>query len=388
MLKRRFAHSTQEATMRSEKLCMVLLFVLFLFVYGLAKEPALVLEIPLEGETFSGDISDGNLILSSQKGLRVVKSDGKETFKAVLGPNQHLVASEDGGFYGITTYSKKASPGFLAAERFELHSAEGEKLWEIENPEVSEFFISEGGGLVVGMWGGEGSTESPLVFYDHAGELILSTVVSFPQGITFSSNGRYVLVNSAKDGLLLFDDSGELTSKLGPCERFAISADGEHVAAVSNDSLRFYHQGKLAGEPQQVSPFVREMAFSPESGFLGLIDKKNLYLFEVKTGKLLWKHTLEQPELSFVSLDLSPGGERTITGLDFDKGSKAPPEERHTNGLVIVFNKGASLIWQKEISYKLWGAIFPRVQFSEDGSRFSVATREKIYLYQGAWFED
>ena len=137
------------------------------------------------------------------------------------------VASDDGGFYGITTYSKKASPGHLAAERFELHSANGVKLWKIENPEVSEFFISPGGRLVVGMSGGEGSGESPLAFYDHDGELISSTVVSLPQGILFSSNGKHVLVNSAKDGLLLFDDSGELKVKLAPCDWFAISSGGE-----------------------------------------------------------------------------------------------------------------------------------------------------------------
>lgn len=373
--------------MRCAKQYLALLFVVFLFDYGLAKEPELTLEISLEGKIVSGDVLDGNIILSSPEAFQVMKSNGKEIFKAELGPNQHLVASEDGGFYGITTYSTKASPGFLAAERFELHSADGEKLWEIENPKVSEFLISPGGELVVGMSGGEGSPESALVFYDHAGELISSTAVRFPQGISFSADGKYVLVNSAKDGLLLFDDPGELKSKLGPCERFAISADGEYVAAVSNGSLRFYHQGKPIGEPQQVGPFVREMVFSPESEFLGLIDKKNLHLFKVKTGKLLLKHTLKQAELSFVSLDLSPGGERTVTGLDLDKGSKAPPTERHTNGLVLVFHKDGSLIWHEEISYKLWSALFPRVQLSADGSRFSVTTREKIHLYQGNWSE-
>ena len=370
-------------------LTLILLSLLFAPA-GFAFEPELIFEIPVEEKTISGNILDGKLILSSQETFRVLTPEGKESYpqdpnsdQRNLKPNQGLVTSEDGEFFGIATYTKDASPGLLGAKSFELYSIDGKKLWEIENPEVSDFYISNGAKLVVGISGAEGSPESQLIFYNPSGELITSTKISFPQGISFSSNGRYVLVNTAKDGLLAFNEAGDLIANLGLCEKFAISADGEDVAAVSNGELKFYHQGKPTGNPLKINSLVREMSFSPENKYLSAIDKKNLYLFEVQTGKLLWLYALDQPELSFISVDVSRAAEKIIAGIDFDKGRKSPPEERHTKGLVYLFDKNGKIIWEKQLSYKLWSALFPRVQFSSDGKRFCIITREKVYLFKG-----
>jgi|GEM_PF-1149622 len=389
--------------MRDLKRYLTLIFLSLLFApAGLAFEPELVLEMQVEEKTISGNILDGKLILSSQERFRVLTSEGKESYpqdpnsdQANLKPNQGLVTSEDGEFFGIATYTKDASPGFLAAERFELFSADGKKLWEIEKPEVSDFYISDRAKLIVGISSADGSPESPLVFYNNAGDLIFDTKIRFPQGVSFSSNGKYVLVNSAKDGLLVFNDAGDLSAgqltqmrstgkaNFGTCEQSTISSDGEYIATVSNGELKFYHQSKSIGNPLKINPLVRGMSFSPENEYLGVFDKKNLYLFEVKTGKLLWRYALEQPELSFISVDVSDDAEKIIAGMDFDKGRKFPPEERHTKGLVYLFDKDGKIIWEKQLSYKLWSAFFPRVQFSSDGKRFCIITREKIYLFKG-----
>ncbi len=369
--------------MRNQARCFTLVFLLLLFNYGLAQEPELVFEMPVEGKTISGDILDGKLILSSQERFWVLTPEGKEPYRANLKPNQGLVTSEDGEFFGVATYTKDAPSGFLAAKRFELYSTDGEKLWEIKDPKVSDFYISNGAKLVVGISSVEGSPESRLVFYNHIGDSIFSTKIRFPQGVSFSSNGKYVLVNSAKDGLLAFDDSGDLKANFGPCERFATSSDGEYVATVSNGELKFYHQGKPTGNRLKINPLVRGMCFSPENKYLSVIDKKNLYLFEVQTGKLLWRYALDQPELSFISADIPDNAEKIIVGIDFDKGRKVPSEERHTKGLVYILDKDGKILWKKQLSYKLWSAFFPRVQFSSDGKRFCIITREKVYLFKG-----
>lgn len=370
--------------MRELKRYLILIFLSLLFApAGLAFEPELIFEIPVKEKAISGNIIDGKLILSSQEMFRVLTLEGKESYRANLKPNQGLVTSEDGEFFGIATYTKDASPGLLAAKRFELYSSDGEKLWEIKDPKVSDFYISNGAKLVVGISGAEGSPESQLIFYNPSGELTTSTKISFPQGISFSSNGRYVLVNTAKDGLLAFNETGDLTANLGLCEKFATSADGEYVATVSNGELKFYNQGKPTGNPLKINPLVREMCFSPENKYLSVIDKKTLYLFEVQTGKLLWQYAMEQPELSFISVDISRDAEKIIAGIDFDKGRKVSPEERHTKGLVYIFDKDGKILWKKQLSYKLWSALFPRVQFSSDGKRFCITTREKVHLFKG-----
>jgi len=149
--------------MRDLKRYLTLIFLSLLFApAGLAFEPELIFEMPVEGKTVSGDILDGKLILTSRESFRVLTSEGKESYQKNLKPNQGLVTSEDGEFFGIATYSKDASPGFLAAERFELFSSEGKKLWEID-PAFggTDFYISNGAKLVVGISSADRSPESP-----------------------------------------------------------------------------------------------------------------------------------------------------------------------------------------------------------------------------------
>ncbi|MGB2804962.1 MAG: WD40 repeat domain-containing protein [Candidatus Zixiibacteriota bacterium] len=360
---------------------LVLAFILLPFKFGFALEPELVLEMPVEGRIIGGDILDGKVVSLSREKLWVSTPEGKRSFQMSLKPNQGVVASDDGGFFGITTYSKDVPVGFLGAERFELHSADGEKLWEIEDPEVSEFYVSNGAKLTVGISANGESPESHLAFYNQAGELIFGTKVGFLQGVSFSANGKYFFASSAKDGLKSFDESGQLKDNFGTCDKFAVSPDGDYVATVLDGNLKFFHQGKPIGDPREIDPLVRAMSFSPESECLAVLDKKNLYLFEVAGGKLLWQHTLDQTELSFISVDVSPGAERIIAGIDFDKGREAQSKDRHTRGLVYIFDREGKITWQREFSYQLWSALFPRVQFSSDATRFSVMTREKVYVF-------
>jgi len=363
-------------------LSLILLFLLF-SPYCLAFEPELILQIPVgKDNTINGNPLRGKLILASPGSFSVLTPQGKKFYQGSLKPNQGLVSSEDGNFFGIITYSESSSPGILASKRFELYTADGGKLWEIENPGVSSWFISRQARLVVGISSPEGSSESKLVFYDDKGALIFEKKVKFPQEISFSPNGKFIFVNSARDGLLCFDDSGELKAGFGACEKFATSPDGEYVATISAGNLKIYKRGKLISSSARIGPLVRALSFSPESKYLSLIDKKTLYLFEVSTGRLLLRYALSKPELSFISLDVSGNAEKIIAGIDMDKGRSFPPEQRHTRGLVYIFDRKGKLIWKKRISYTLWGALFPRVQISVDGKRFCILTREKVYTFK------
>ena len=357
-------------------------FVLSLFELGLAFEPELIFDLPVEGRVVGGQVMDGKLISSSPDRVWVSASDGRESFQMALEPGQGIVASQNGEFFGITTYSKGVPAGFLAAKRFELYSAGGKKLWEIDDPEVSEFHISNKAELIVGISAGDEDPESGLVLYDRTGQLLSSTTVGFLNGVAFSANGKRLLVNSATDGLISFGESGQLEDNFGPCDQFAISPDGDWAATMLNGHLKLYHQGKPSGDSTEIDPWVRAMSFSPGNDYLAVADKKNLYLLEVATGELLWKHTLNQAGLSFISVDAARGGESVIAGIDFDSGREAGRHQRHTKGLVYVFDKMGKITWQREFSYKLWSTLFPRVRFSAEGTRFSVMTRERAYLFE------
>jgi len=367
--------------MRSAARYLIFALVLSLFESGLAFEPELVSELPAEGRIVGGDVLHGNLVFSSPDRLWVSTPEGKESFQMDLKPGQGIVASQDGEFFGITTYSKKVPAGFLAARKFELYSADGKKLWEIDDPKASEFYISNRAELIVGISAGNETPKSGLAFYDRSGQMLSSTTVGFLNGVSFSANGKRFFANSAKDGLMSFGDSGELEDNLGPCDRFAVSPDGEWVATVLEGRLRLFRQGQPTEFSPQIDPLVRSMSFSLGNQYLAVLDKKNLQLFEVANGQLLWKHTLDQAGLSFISVDVSAGAKRVIAGVDFDRGREAGRHQRHTKGLVYVLDKKGEIAWQREFTYKLWSTLFPRVRFSADGTSFSVLTRERAYLF-------
>jgi hypothetical protein len=375
--------------------CALILFlVLIAQVQVKALEPVLILERPIQEKSVNPNFVNGKIILSSREELSTLNQAGKESFKLKLKENQDVITSENGEYFGITTYSTKGAPGFLKAEKFVLHSAFGKTLWQIENPKGSAFFIANNGKLVVGVSGFEGKKESELIFYNENGDSVFSTKINFFQSLSFSPNGGSVFVRSGTDGLLVFDQKGDLKGKYETCQEFTTSFDGERVACVSDDKLNFYHQGKLvtqtrvgsvgksAGSVGGENILARGMALSPDNRYVSLIDKKNLYLLDFETGEVLWQYSLDQPELSFISVDITRNAERIIAGVDFDKGRNVPVQERHTKGYVYLFDKKGDLTWEKELSYKLWNVFVPKVKFSLDGSIFSVKTREKIGLFK------
>jgi outer membrane protein assembly factor BamB len=369
-------------------LTLILCLVLISQVQAKAGEPVLVLEKSINEKSVNPNFVNGKIILSSREELSTLTQAGKESFKLKLKENQDVITSENGEYFGITTYSTKGAPGFLKAEKFVLHSAFGKTLWQIENPRNSAFFIANNGKLVVGVSSFEGKKEAELALYNENGDSIFSTKIDFFQGLSFSPDGGSVFVKSGTDGLLVFDQKGDLKGKYETCDEFTTSLDGERVACVSDDKLNFYHQGKLvtqtrvgsAGEGENI--LARGMVFSPDNEYVSLVDKKNLYLFDFETGEVLWQYSLDQPELSFISVDMTKNAEMIIAGADFDKGRNVPSQERYTKGYVYLFDKNGKLTWEKELSYKLWNVFVPMVKFSLDGSIFSVKTKETIYLFK------
>jgi len=377
--------------MRIPQICLALILLsLFSVNTALALDPALILEEPVEGKRVLGNFAGGNLILASSEGIRMLSATGKEFSRSALESNQGLVSSGDGKFFGITTFSENTPSGFLGADKFDLYSADGAKIWDISRPPVADFYVSNRANWIVGVASGGDGPQSGLIFYDHAGDSLSSIKIGFLQGIFFSPDGKRIFVNSAKDGLVAFgtnrdSTSGSLeTTSYGPCDNFAASSSGENVATFSQGSFNFFYRGNRTGSYTQPDILVRKMALSPDGKYLAFLDKKSLSLLETNTGKFLWQYILDKPELSFISLDVSGNASRIIVGVDFDKGKKEDPENRHTNGFVYLLDRSGKTVWTKEFTYKLWGANFPKVQFSSDGTGFSVLTREKVYLYKNS----
>ena len=110
----------REETMKITKTCLLIFLGLLLFDNSPAAEPELITEIATQGEAVCGDLLHGKLNLSFPQGFRILTAEGRAAFRAELLSNQGLSVSQEGKYFGITSYSTKAAPGILATEKFEL----------------------------------------------------------------------------------------------------------------------------------------------------------------------------------------------------------------------------------------------------------------------------
>jgi WD40 repeat protein len=322
---------------------------------------------------------DGQFIEISNNEAKISHWQKKENIPILLSSQKRLVISENGLSWGMVNYNPKAPE--LVAESFVLFNSDGTKKYEITSPEANFFFISTDEKTVVGMLAFEGQVNSKILFYNETGAKIKELDIPNFQGITFSPNGQWVAVNSAKDGILVFDSKGEKVWEMGKGEKVCFSLDGKIVALESSGNIKIFSEQREKANLNLGNSLLRILVLSSDGKYILAGDKKNLFLIDVATGKTTWEYKLPQPELNLISADISNNAKYIILGLDFDSGREVSPQQRHSKGYVYLLNQTGKKVWEKELSYKSWNVFVPEVKINSLGDRFSVRTRGEVLVY-------
>jgi hypothetical protein len=233
-------------------------------------------------------------------------------------------------------------------------------------------------GLVVGAdFDGPVSGRAKLHFYDAQGRERGAADVGFWDWHGFSARGSVYCVQDGKQGLRVFTSEGKELYNAGRCNRFAVSADGRRVALATDEVIVLLNDGvRTAGIPI-ASPFVRQMAFSPDGERFGYCERRTLRLYRVRDAALEFQYRPEDAKLQFISLDV--GNELAVAGLDVDGGRGKT--DRHRRGFVVLLDSAGAPAWRQELTYGQWNVAVPDVRF-ESGSTFRVRTADALREYR------
>lgn len=184
------------------------------------------------------------------------------------------VFSPNGHYQGIIEY---ASVIDLTTLSFTLTDTAGDTLYTKLNPEPITYYVTDDATVFA-------TNETKLYFYLRNGRDTLLKNLNYPNGFGFSPDYSLFFA-SDRDELTAYCTGGKLRLRLKPARLFASTAQGMTVATVSGDTLIIYHEGKEKYAVKLATPFIHELAFSPDEQSILLKEPSGKEIFDANSGK-------------------------------------------------------------------------------------------------------
>jgi hypothetical protein len=129
----------------------------------------------------------------------------------------------------------------------------GVKLYSLSKPDAITFFISNSGSVFA-------ASEHELFCYDVTGKILFRKRLEYPNGFGFSPDNS-VFFASDRDALTAYAANGNIVYSLAPCRLFASTEDASKIAALTNDTLLVYENGRLTSTRILETPYARSLYF-------------------------------------------------------------------------------------------------------------------------------
>ncbi len=182
------------------------------------------------------------------------------------------INSDNGLFRASVQYGGGAE---LVTETFELYDHGGDIIYAKRDIPLNTFFISNTGSVFA-------LNEHRLCFFRRDGKETALRDLVCPNGFGFSPD-RSLFFASDREGIFAYALDGALVHTYGPGRLFATAEHGEHVAAVSADTLLVYDNGRLADKEPLRSPYVWEVRFSDDAKRIFVHFKDAIDVYDMKT---------------------------------------------------------------------------------------------------------
>jgi len=296
--------------------------------------------------------------------------------ESALPAETNLLRSPAGEFNARFEYAVGTSE-FVPIARFELFDRAGRSVYQKNDLKHTLFDIADNGRVVGLDFDGPVSGRAKLHFYDLDGKAEGTADIGFLAGRRFSRDGSVYAVLDGLAGLRVFSEIGTELYNLGAGSGFVLSRDGRTCGLAQDREIVLYRDGVETGRIPGATPFIRQMILSADGSRLAFIDRKNYYLYECPSGRLLGHYRETDPALNFISLDLADAA-LALVGLDRDPGRGQPG--RHTQGSVYLLDAEASVLWRETVKYESWDITLPAVEFAAD-NRFRIKTDRQILEY-------
>ncbi len=160
------------------------------------------------------------------------------------------------------------------AEEFTLKE-ENTVLYRVYDPGVHTFFVSDHGTVFA-------LGERYAVFYDRTGKCDTLMEIVYLNNSGFTEH-RDLFYLSVRDGMRVYTLDGALLYALAPARLLASTESGEHIAAVSSNTLRLYAEGVLIHTIFLETPYVHCVSFT-EQGTVCVEEVGGKEIFDKVSG--------------------------------------------------------------------------------------------------------
>ena len=309
--------------------------------------------------------------------------------------SQRLIFSDNGE--NIARLSFSGSGDYFEVSLVEVFRSNGELLYRIEKPGLSEAVLADNGRMIGLKRNINIADRSELSFFDEKGTLIRR--VNFPvlNQVKIGDHGGGIGAISGKRGLVIFNLEGEELVQLGQCQWFDLSmekskssSNSYSIACAYTDGNKIGVYSNIGGEIKWEKPFGDEIfrdvkVFSSGNKIeIAGISKHNLYLIDARSGETIWQYKVESP-VSLTSCDIFGIDKTQIAwGWEIDEGRSVPQNLRHVRGGFSLAAKESAgkdyAIYNEELNYSLWNVFTPEVEFTHSG--LLIQTRNEVRFLQ------
>ncbi len=321
------------------------------------------------------DVSGDILILEQAKFTRLFSPQLNANSRD-LPWSQRVSLSPGGRVYALITYEGVKEE--LNAAELTLYTAADVPIWSLSHHELNDIYPLDDGAAVA-VRRNINIPENTLYFFSAGGEILRRFELPAVREIWTSPSADRILVNSGRDGAILYSASGEELLRCGSAYRASFSRDGRWLAVLYGNKVTIFHDARATYTGEMGGEIVRGVSFAPDNSCFVAFTDHALYLLKNPGGEVLRQHVMDvDSQLSFTSADVSREGAYIAAGIERDLGESVIGPERHPDGMVVIYRGDGVECCRRAVSYSRWNTTTPRVVFSHDGSQILALTRDEI----------
>ncbi|MEE9441215.1 MAG: hypothetical protein V3V99_00915 [candidate division Zixibacteria bacterium] len=343
----------------------------------LEKSYSILLE---ENSRVMGSMRD-NYLVYSRPDIRMYNIRGREIFSRRLKNNVKPTISPNGEHLGLITYADN-SPTSLQTIKLELFDRNGKYQWAINKPAPNDFILTNSG-KIFGIEGVLGISPVRVYLYSEYGDLVnILTFEDDYKGIEIAPSGNKFVIDRSYNGYFVYDSTGNLLKNIPECTKFVFDRDDRYFGVFFQKYFHLYQDEKeiIAIETEEFE--IKDMVMNVEANVLVLLSKNLIEVYELTSGKQLWKYRFAEKDNQFTVLDLSDDGEYLVCGLDKSKGIEVPKEERHIEGEIYLIPTNGKTLFRQRAQYKDWSPDFPKGFFGSGNRSVYLLTKEELTKYR------
>lgn len=198
-------------------------------------------------------------------------------------------------------------------------------------------------------------------FYSEQGQILKELNISDLYGYKVTEQGEYLyLLNN--NGVNIFSGQGKRISLIRDKGMFAVSSNDQYLICASDDNIRLYEQGKLLFQTRVISPAIRQLVFSGDNQYLGVMMRNHFSLIGLDDWQKLWTKEFSEPLI--------------FCKFSNDKIILASESRPSLNGKIYVLSLNGQIIQEENFQYQQYDEQIGDIQVLPDGIKAKTHLRE------------